>query len=1263
MKNHFNKIYLFVLVLFFGLNGYAQLFPVQLTPVFKSPYSVKISDYATSMDTKFQLLINPTDVTISQRQVRLKLYIQGNGVNIRSSDYITVQRPIFINGGEFQTLTNTDISALFRLENLQGITSAQYANPLPDGMYEFCFEMYDYITNQKISQKSCASIYLILNDPPLLNTPQKNEQIAASDFPNIMFTWTPRQMNATNVSYKFELKQLIDPTLDPQFAFQMSPLLYEETVFSTAMLYNLSMPILTPGMRYAWRVKAISTTGLSENAIFKNDGYSEIYSFKYTASCAAPTFLLSEAISPTSVKITWQGIPDHTKYQLQYKKQDVRNAQWFSTNSLNTQSLITNLEPGVTYQFRVGSSCDPATEGVQSFTYSEISTFTTPTQTNGVPSFNCGIIPKINIQNQKPLTNLIQSETFTAGDFPVTVLELKGENSPYSGKGYIIVPYLADTKIAVEFNNITINTDYQLISGVVETSYNPDWNNITELEDFTGEGQSGKIKEEISFEIDKIIINANGDIVVNGKNGEQVIIPGGKDTVITDNSGKTYYVDKDGNGSNEGIAQAQGGKPTPENTDGVDKNGQAIAFTAQGISIVFSNIEDANDGAISKYAFDVMPNNNSATLEKLYKKVGNVALPYKAVVNGNSDTVLATISHTDTNIKLDSIVFKTESGGKIDFVRNDKTFTLTVKGKMTYAEEQILATIKQGDKWKLISAFILVHISPKEVNLALVPLNDSQIPANTENDITSIYKKVGVKLNISRSEKINYTDLNGKIEVGDTDFLATYTSDQQVINNLIKKADSYKTDTYYLIYSDLPASKNDIEGFMPLKGQFGYVFSNTKTKIPSHELGHGVLGLEHPFKNKAEEGKTNFLMDYGNGLNLWHNDWKQINDPKFKLYLFQNDSEGEYETDGHYSTVYLVSLMLGMNPDKAWELAKATEAPDTVIHNETKYEINDTWADATDQESIHSLTGGYHGIEEFLSAIQFLYTSKEDMIRLGELLHRFGDSYAHTKLDNLKPESLSAYNLKENKNNEIIAIESWKNWTGENLSNKIEPWILYFNYYFKKYGIKFLKYPHLQRETFHGKTLNEVLKDIYLVKSTDKFIMYGGKKNIFGLTDDHAFSDGLKTDMIYLRPEWYLDYVKNLAWLISKKYDLKSDKFNISTFERMTKFAVSNSCSLKGIIDYEIAKFKLKKEVYIPVFYASGIRAASVDAGYYTNYLDVAKDALTFTKKYIKQNGGVLLNEGKESHKGVLTKTRSVNGKFLGTYEIYNQDYYIIKFK
>lgn len=907
MKNLFHNIYFFVLFLLFNAVGYAQLYPVQLTPVFNSPYSVKISDYATSMDTKMQLLINPTDITISNRRVRLKLYIQGNGLNIQTSDYAQEQRPIYINGGELQTLTNVDIASLFRLENLQGITPAQYANPLPEGMYNFCFELYDFVTNQKISQKSCANLYLILNDPPILNTPQKNEQIAATEFPNILFTWTPRQINATNVSYKFELKQLLDPTLDPQIGFQMSPTLYEETLFGTAVLYNLSMPILTPGLRYAWRVRAISTTGLSENSIFKNDGYSEIYSFKYTASCAAPTFLLSESQSSKSVKITWEGVPEHTRYQVQYKKQGVRNAQWFSSNSLNRQSLITNLEPGVTYEFRVGSSCDPAEDGIQSFTYSNTSTFTTPTETSSVPAYNCGIVPQINIQNQKPLTNLIQSETFKAGDFPVTILELQGENSPYSGRGYIVVPYLGDTKIAVEFNSIVINTDYQLISGIVETSYNPDWKNITDTEDFAGEGEGGQIEETVPFVIKDIVINPNGDILVNGIDGEQVTIPGGKDTVITDSGvkdekgnvivpPKVYNVDSQGNGSNEGVTTAEGGKSTPENTDGVDKNGQATELTAKGVTIAFANNEDASKGAISKYAFDVMPEKASPALKKLYKQASNVALPYKAVLNGDSDTMLATVALTDAKINLDSIVFKTQSGAKIDFKRNDKVFVLTVKGNQSYAEEQVLATIKQGKKWKVIGAFMLVHISPKTVNVALVPTYDiSKIKADAIISRTqSIYEKVGVKINFTKENVLKIDsvvpDDVKEIQTEKSTLTSTYSPEQQRINGLYQGS----AFSYVLFVTDKASSKKQ-QGYMRLNGQFGYVFNSADDKTPAHELGHGIFRLEHPFETyNTSESSTNLLMDYGSGAVLNHLDWKQINDPAFKLYAFQSQSSGEF---------------------------------------------------------------------------------------------------------------------------------------------------------------------------------------------------------------------------------------------------------------------------------------------------------------------------------------------------------------------------------
>lgn len=907
MKNLYKNIFLFIIFPLWGLGGfgwgaYAQLYPVQLTPLFNVPYAVKISDYANSMDTKMQLLINPTDISIAQKQVRLKLYIQGNRLNIQSSDYIQGQRPIFINGGELQTLTNTDIAALFRLENLQGITAAQYAAPLPDGMYNFCFEMYDFLTNEKLSQKSCGMMYLQLNDPPILNIPAKNEQIVATDFPNILFNWTPRQINATNVSYKFELKQIIDPAIDAQIGFMMAPLLHEETVFSTALLYNLSMPILTPGMRYAWRVKAISTTGLSENAVFKNDGYSEIFSFKYATNCSAPNFLLSQAQSAKSAKITWQSQSGNRKFHVQYRTKGVAKAEWFSVYTQNDQVTLTNLEPELSYEFRVGATCEAEQYGIDpSYVYSNIQEFRMPEKSNAVQAYNCGIRPALKISNQTPLNNLIQSETFTAGDFPVTILELNGK-SPYSGRGYVVVPYLADTKIAVEFNNIIINTDYQLINGIVETSYNPDWNNIADVEDHTGEGARGQIQEDVPFVISDIVINANGDIVVNGTNGEQVIIPGGKDTSITDGNGTVYHVDKNGNGSNQGDEAAKGGKSTPANTDGVDKNGQVTAFTAKGVKVEFT---DANS---SKYAFDVMPKKAPAALEKLYRKVGDVALPYKAVLNGQSDTVLATVTITDTIVKPENIVFKTQSGAKVDFNRNNNVFTLTVKGNQTYAEEQIIATVLQGDKWKVIGAFELVHISPKEVNVALVPTDKTAqdklgaIIKRTQ----EIYDKVGIKINFTTAAILDISKLTGdEIKTEKNTLTSTYSAEQQKINDQYQGADN----SYVLFITD-KASSTKQQGYMRLNGRFGYVFKSGLAKTAAHELGHGIFKLEHPFElYKTTEKATDLLMDYSEGTVLNHQDWKQINDPGFRLYAFQSQASGQQvdkdfvlKEDGYFLT-------------------------------------------------------------------------------------------------------------------------------------------------------------------------------------------------------------------------------------------------------------------------------------------------------------------------------------------------------------------------
>ncbi|EKT4552041.1 fibronectin type III domain-containing protein [Flavobacterium psychrophilum] len=888
IRNLYKIVFLFLSFQIFG-----QVYPVQITPIFNTPYSSRISDYATSMDVKMQLLINPSDISITNRQVRLKMYLQGNNINAQSVDYVNGINPIYINGGELLTLTNLDLAALFRLENLQGITPVQYANALPEGMYNVCFELYDFATNQRISQKSCAYLYLMLNDPPLLNTPAKNESIAVSDFPNILFTWTPRQLNATNVSYEFEIKEILDPTIDPQIGFLTSPTLYDETLYSTALLYDSSKPNLLAGKRYAWRVRAMSTSGLSLNNVFKNDGYSEIHHFTYASNCPAPTFILSEALSARSVRISWQGDNSHTKYHLQYKKANVSRAEWFEVYTMNTQTTLTDLEAGVTYEFRVGGSCEPAVLGNRaSFTYSGINNFTLPAVGTTSSSFTCGLNPAVAIANQTPITNLIVTETFTAGDFPVKILELTG-NNPYNGKGYIIVPYLADTKIAVVFNNITINTNYQLINGIVETSYNPQAPNINDLEDLTGGNNGVIITQTISFVITTVTTNPNGDIIVSGANGEQIAIPGGSNTVITGTTatggtGSIYNVDSQGNVTGP-FMPAPGGATTPQNTDGVATNGQTTQFAAQGLTIAFEPT------TATKYSWDIVPDTAPTYIKDKYAKIGSAYLPYKAVVNGQSDVLKTKITLADATIVLDSIVFKTQHGVLLDKVKQGNDYMLTLKGTQTYGEEEVQAVIKQGGKYKVAGAFRLVHVSEKTLNITLVPLNNTtSIPNNAIRNLQTNYEKAGVKLTIKTAPVLMYDgEADAKITTSDSGLFDYYTDEEKSINAKIKALSDYNNKSYYLIYSNLPSDKG-IEGFMALGGQFGYVFPNASSKTASHELGHGAFVLAHPFASDGDKGKTPFLMDYGSGTELWHNDWAQINNPALKYYGFQGDSQGEF---------------------------------------------------------------------------------------------------------------------------------------------------------------------------------------------------------------------------------------------------------------------------------------------------------------------------------------------------------------------------------
>lgn len=111
------------------------------------------------------------------------------------------------------------------------------------------------------------------------------------------------------------------------------------------------------------------------------------------------------------------------------------------------------------------------------------------------------------------------------------------------------------------------------------------------------------------------------------------------------------------------------------------------------------------------------------------------------------------------------------------------------------------------------------------------------------------------------------------------------------------------------------------------------------------------------------------------------------------------DPDGNWQTDGHYRSVYLVGVMLGIT--NAERIAYYTEYPDTKIKG-NKAEERYTWALPFVQQNTHSLNHGLGPWKSVLATRALMKQDLGDMEEFGRLLHKLGDTYAHRRLGDNK---------------------------------------------------------------------------------------------------------------------------------------------------------------------------------------------------------------------------------------------------------------------
>jgi fibronectin type III domain protein len=883
------KQFVSTLLLFCSLLSYGQQYPVEVHVAATPPYEQSLRAYWSSPERKIQVHLLLKDLHSATQQIALRFSLENmqGGIIAQTSDYALPYLET-LTPSQRITLDNQQFRQLFAFENLTGITQPFYDNLLPEGGYFLCFRAFNPVTQMPVSNKGRAYIQIRRFSPPLLTLPHRGEVLSKlSDFQQLLFQWTPRDP-VPFTRYEFTLKEVWDLSLSAEEAFLSGRLIHQEETSATSLLYGVDKPLLTDNKRYVWRVRAFTdnpNAAMDTPSYFKNGGTSEVFYFDYISQCQPPQMLSAKAQSH-SANVQWIGslpIGSEGSYKVMYRE---KGKTWHSQLASQPSTTLVGLKDGKRYIYKVGVPCNlqggnVGVFGGQAYAFSPEQEFNTPQKTDKEGNVQCGTKPTIRITNREPLQDpLAPNDTFIAGDFPVTVLEAQGGGGTYSGKGIVEIPYLANSKVLVTFSNIKLNTNRQLIDGVLVTTYDKTEKNVNFLQEGVGElfGDRGIKGHKVPFEIDHIKVDNSTQpprITIIGKtdpatgNAPTMELPTGRDYQIVDSAGKVYSVDEGGNTTDIGKLSSTklAHKPTYKASTG--KGGTPT-------QVVSDNFTVRWDFEGSNYAYDTR---------------GEV--PYKALVKDKDDHFNVLISQKDTTAY--RFVFRNEKGVEIPSKELEKgKFELSCKGLYDFADEPlwVVAVPKKGGKdaqGEVISQCVLVHLAEKEINVVLVPTSKGvRITDAALKEVSAIYQRVGVQLHFSEEAVFDISKFlqDGKLptenKLGD---LSTYSPEQNAIISEFKQSHSVKSDAYYLFITDSGSSTGQ-GGYMRLNGQFGFVYG-LNPKVLAHELGHGAFQLEHP---KASD----LLMSAsGEGTAFAYEQWKQINDPKVKLYAFQGQGEGE----------------------------------------------------------------------------------------------------------------------------------------------------------------------------------------------------------------------------------------------------------------------------------------------------------------------------------------------------------------------------------
>jgi hypothetical protein len=890
---------LFIIVMLLARTALPQVFPLQVSSQLVPPYSPYLSDYAAPGSQVFMVQVRANDLTLTNYPFKLRIRIEGVGIDIRTRHDFTPPPLVLHGGGIPEILYGEDLAAYFDADALDfsGYSRVEYQRTarLPEGVYRFSVEVLDYYRGSVVSNTGATTAWIILNDPPVLNLPAQRSTVIVQDPQSILFTWTPRHTGSPNAAfttaYTFTLVEIWPDQRNPNDAFLTQSPLYETSTTQNQILYGATEPALLPGRTYAWQVTARDTGGKD---LFKNHGASEVFVFKYGEKLAAPENLLLRWAKPTTLAIRWDAVrhvDEEVRYRLQYRprrRTSNDSREWYETRTKFTDKTLYDLEPATEYEVKVRTELIS-----QQSEFTETAIFKTLKEEPAGFVCSDGAAPPPAPADTKPVFPLSINDTIHAGGYDVLVRDVLGIEGKYTGSGLAIVPWLNSAKVRVSFENISVNDRFWLTRGAIKSVWNADSKFLFKVETPIDPGEAPKTGEiaitvvaaDTLITIQGAAISAvtreeDGAIVVHTTDGATQVLPKGQQYAVADEVGNGYIIDKQGNIAKTTAAEAHAAAARSDRE--YDRR------------FVFQKGE-------GQYGFD---DRQLDALSQYYQQLDDGSyVAWKALATSHQDALAGQITAGDADPA--HITFQAGSSQTVPFSSSDNNFSLRLFGRAAGMEEELVALFHAADSVpdRALGKINLVTYNLMQYHLVIVPVNAASMPADLSADriaesLNSVYRQAVAEWSVTVDKSLTVS-LGETFDEGETGLLTNYTGDMKKVLNayghLLK-------NTFYLFLIERPRDPSTL-GYMPRNRQAGFIFIEPHqgnaaefVKTLAHELGHGAFNLKHIFSEHGVPiGSTDNLMDYSSGTTLCKYQWDAIHHPQSVLGLFDEEGENAME--------------------------------------------------------------------------------------------------------------------------------------------------------------------------------------------------------------------------------------------------------------------------------------------------------------------------------------------------------------------------------